>query len=166
MKTGLLLSAAVATCICFGSAAASAATLVAQYDFNNNFNSSVSGAPSLTEVDPTGTSSFGVREGATVYNFNGAASPTNQQGGLVFDNSGGLLTSNSYSIFMRFGFDGGTNAWRRIVDVQNRQSDNGFYVDPGNNLDIFPVTSSSSGFSTGEFHDVLLTVASNGDVRG
>lgn len=143
---GLLSSATIAS--------SQAATLVADYEFNGNLNSSIGGAPALIAVDPEGVAGFG----AGVYNFGGSASPTSQQGGLVFDNSGGLLQSDSYSIFLRFQFNGGTNAWRRIVDVQNRTTDAGFYVNPGNNLDVFPVSGSSSGFSTSEMHNVLLTV--------
>jgi hypothetical protein len=49
--------------------------------------------------------------------------------------------------------------WRRIIDVENRASDNGFYVDPTNNLDIFPVAGSSSNFTTNVYHHIVLTVA-------
>ena len=133
---------------------AHAATLVADYEFNGNLNSSVAGAPALIAVDPQGVATFS----NGVYNFGGANEPTNQQGGLQFNNSSGLLSSTSYSIYLDFKFDDRNGAWRRIVDVQNRTSDDGFYVDPGNNLDVYPVSSSSSGFSTGDFHKVLLTV--------
>jgi hypothetical protein len=75
-----------------------------------------------------------------------------------------LLPSNSYSVDLVFKFFAGTNAWRRILDVQNRQSDNGFYVDPNNNLDIFPVAGGGNGFTTGVYHNVALTVASTGNV--
>ena len=51
-------------------------------------------------------------------------------------------------------FGGG---WRRIVDTQNRQSDNGFYVDPGNRLQVYPVVTGSTIFTTPGFHDVVLT---------
>ena len=37
-------------------------------------------------------------------------------------------------------------------------SDDGFYVDPSNNLDVFPVAGSTSAFTTGVFHTVTLTV--------
>ena len=147
---------------------AQAATLEGQYFFNNNFNTNVAGAPALTPVDPTGTSVFTndtvYGNSRIVYNFNGNASPPSQQGGLSFDNSGGLLPSNSYSVDLVFKFFGGTNAWRRILDVQDRQSDNGFYVDPSNNLDIFPVSGGGNAFTTGVYHNVALTVATTGDV--
>jgi hypothetical protein len=41
--------------------------------------------------------------------------------------------------------------------VQNRQSDQGFYVDPSNNLDIFPVSGSSAAWTNNIFHHVVLT---------
>jgi hypothetical protein len=92
-----------------------------------------------------------------VYNWTGASEPTPDQGGLTFDSTG-LLNPTEYTVALNFKFNEGNNAWRRIVDVQNRQSDNGFYVDPSNNLDVFPVAGSTSAFSTGEFHTVTLTV--------
>lgn len=138
--------------------------LVAQYDFNNNLNSSVGGAPALVATDPTNVASFSTDtvngNSQTVYNFGGAAVPTDQQGGLTFTN--GLISSGAgYSIDLTFKLNEGNNAWRRIVDVQGRQSDNGFYVDPSNLLDIFPITAGGNAFTTGEYHNVLLTI-SNG----
>ena len=143
-----------------GAIPAAAATLVADYKFNGNFNSSVGGAPVLIETNPLGTGGFvsDVVSGPaqTVYHFDGANIPTANQGGLTFDNSGGLISNNSYSIKLQFKFDAGNNAWRRIVDVQNRQSDNGFYVDPGNRLDVFPIGAGGNVFTTGAYHNVLL----------
>jgi PEP-CTERM motif len=136
---------------------AQAATLVAQYNFNGNLNSSIAGALPLIAVDPNNAASFNAGGG---YNWGGTTTPS-QQGGLSFDNSGGLLPSNSYSIDLTFMFTGGTNAWRRIVDVQNRTNDDGFYVDPSNHLNVFNLSnaiSPSNTFTTGVFHDVLLTV--------
>ena len=138
---------------------AQSASLVADYQFNGNLSSSVAGAPNLVAVDPASAASFGPNG----YSWGGTNFPTNNQGGFTL-NATGLVTYNSYSVYLNFEFNDRDGAWRRIVDVQNRQSDNGFYVNPGNNLDVFPVSSSSSGFSTGHFHQVLLTVASNGDV--
>ena len=150
----LILSSAIGIfglmCASFG---AEAATLVADYEFNGDLSSSIAGAPALTAVDPLGVATFS----NGVYNYGGSTTPT-QQGGLSFDNSGNLLTADDYSISMRFLFNDRNGAWRRIVDVQGRQSDNGFYVDPSNNLDIYPVQGSSGAFSTGQFHTVLLTV--------
>jgi hypothetical protein len=164
------LKAALAGFIFLGPVAASAnaATLEAQYLFNGNFSSSIAGAPPLIAVNPLGLSGFTTDtvfgNSRTVYHFDGAASPPANQGGLSFDNSGGLLASNSYSVNLVFEFTAGTNAWRRILDVQNRQSDNGCYVDPSNLLDVFPVASGGNPFITGSYHSVALTVDNTGSV--
>jgi len=136
-------------------------SLAAEYLFNNTLNSSVGGAPALVATDPLGTSGFGTDtvfgNSRTVYNFNGTNANT-QQGGLTLDTTG-LLTSNSvWSAEIDFKFNERTDLWRRILDVENRQSDNGFYVDPGNNLDIFPVSGTGASFTTGEYHQVFISV--------
>ena len=139
---------------------------VAVYAFNNSFASSVAGAPSLTVTDPHATSGFAsdVVFGSTqtIYNFVGT--PDNPgQAGLSLSTAG-LLTSNSiYTVEVLFKFTQRDNAWRRIVDVQNRQSDNGFYVDPSNKLDVYPVAGGAS-FSNGVYHDVFLS-DNNGVVK-
>jgi hypothetical protein len=55
-----------------------------------------------------------------------------------------------------FKFTEHENLWRRIIDVENRQSDRGFYVDPANKLDIYPVIGGAT-FSNNVYHDVFLT---------
>eukprot|EP01041_Mallomonas_annulata_P030482 gene30482-52619_t len=130
------LAAAIAATVALTAGAAEAATLKASYLFNNNLTSSVGGAPDLVLTDPTGTSAF---QTDTVFGnsrtvlFIGGDSSNANQGGFTF-NSTGLLTSDSYSIALTFEFLERTNGWRRIVDVEERNSDNGFYVDPVNNL--------------------------------
>jgi hypothetical protein len=161
-------AAAVALATVAFAGGSDAATLEAQYLFGNTLTSSIAGAPALTAVDPAGTSGFTtdtVYGGSrTVYHFNGTNFPTSNQGGLVFDNSGGLLSSNSYSIGMVLKFDDRDGAWRRLVDVQNRQSDNGFYVNPANDLEVYPVFGGGSAFTTGAYHNVILTVDSSDNV--
>ena len=144
--------AAAATLFCAGGARA-AATLVADYEFNGDLTSSVAGAPDLTAVDPLGVASFS----GGVYNW-GGDNANADQGGLTFDNSGGLIGSNNYSVEMRFKFNERDGAWRRVLDVQNRQSDDGLYIDPSNVLDIYPVVGGLDTFSTGTYYTVLLTV--------
>ena len=139
---------------------------VATYSFNNTLASGVAGAPSLVATDPLGLSGFGTDtvfgNTQTVYNFNGLESPVTDQAGLTL-NTTGLLTNNSiYSVEMIFKFTQRQNAWRRILDVENRQSDNGFYVDPANNLNVFPI-GGGSAFTNDVYHDVFL-VNNNGSV--
>jgi hypothetical protein len=56
---------------------------------------------------------------------------------------------------MQFKFTERSGAWRRILDVEDRQSDNGFYVDPSNNLAIYP-GAGGAAFSNDVYHDVFL----------
>lgn len=143
-----------------------AASPVASYHFNNTLTSSVPGAPALIATDPHGTSGYGTDtvfgNSQTVYNFIGT--PDNAgQAGLTL-NTTGLLTSNSvYTVELIFKFTERADAWRRIVDVQNRTSDNGFYVDPSNKLNVYPI-GGGSPFSNNEYHDVFLT-NDNGTVK-
>lgn len=133
---------------------------VAVYTFANTLGSSVAGAPALSAVDPLGASGFVTDtvfgQAQTVYQFVGNASPVLEQAGLTLDVSSLLAGhADNYSVEMVFKFTERPNAWRRILDVQNRQSDNGFYVDPSNNLDIYPVAG-GAGFTNGVYHDVFL----------
>jgi hypothetical protein len=91
-----------------------------------------------------------------VWLFNGNAQPTNEQAGLSV-NTAGLIGPQNYSVDMVFLFTDRDNAWRRIIDVENRQSDNGFYVDPSNNLDIYPVSGSTNAWTNNVYHHVVLT---------
>jgi hypothetical protein len=137
------------------------ATLVATYRFAQTFAADQAGVPPLVPVDPTMTSVF---ESDTVFGaphavwaFNGAPSPLTSQGGLTLA-AAGLFSPASYSIDMVIELTQRDLAWRRLIDVQNRQSDNGFYVDTSNNLDIYPVSGSTGAFTLGAFHHVVLTV--------
>jgi hypothetical protein len=134
---------------------------VASYGFQNTFAADQGGVPALTAVDPLGTSTFvtDTLYGQTrqVYNFTGQTTPANQSGLTV--NTTGLISPTVYSVAMVFEFDAAAG-WRRIIDVQNRQSDNGFYVNPSSNLEVFPVAGGTAAFTAGVYHDVVLTVSS------
>lgn len=154
-----------ALALCVGAASAMAQSPVAEYDFNNTLASSVAGAPSLGVVDPTGTSGFvtDVVNGASqaVWSFNGDNANADQ-GGLTL-NTTGLLSSNSvYSLEMVFKFTQRDSAWRRIVDTDSRTLDAGFYVDPSNNLDVYP-NGGGTSFTNNVYQDVFL-VDNNGQV--
>ncbi len=149
----------------FSAGIAQAGTLEAQYLFNNSLAASSGAGAALTAVDPLGTSGFvtDTVNGTTrtVYSFTGSNVPTSEQGGLVFDNSGGLLSNASYAIALVLKLDSRDGAWRRLVDVDSRQSDNGFYVDPGNKLDVYPAVSGGNSFTTGDYHAVVINVDAN-----
>ena len=63
---------------------------------------------------------------------------------------------------MVFKFTEREGAGRRIVDVSSRSTDNGFYVDPSDNLDAYPVAGGAA-FTNNPYHDVFL-VNNNGIV--
>lgn len=152
---------AIAILIIFGgpSGEVLAATAVATYELNNTFAADQTGAPALTAVDPTGTSQFQtdlvLGQVRPAWFFNGTNLPA-QQSGLTL-NTTGLLPPQSFSIDLVCQFTAGANAWRRLIDVQNRSSDSGFYVDPNNNLDIFPVSGSSAAWTNNVYHHIVLT---------
>jgi hypothetical protein len=155
----------------FALSGASAQTLVASYSFNDSLAANQAGKPSLVSIDPLGLNSFetAVVHGASqrVFHWNGDGATPANNAGLRLDATG-LVSYDNYSIQMTFeflqpaAFGGG---WRRIVDTQNRQSDNGFYVEPGNRLQVYPVVTGSTLFTTPGFHDVLLTNFVVGGVR-
>jgi len=162
-KIGTLLALAAAA----GCAAAQAApNPVAEYDFNGSLASSVAGAPALVAVDPLNESGFVTDTVGgtprTVYNFQGSNEPTNDQAGLSLNTTGLITNPGIYSVEMLFKFTERDGAWRRIFDTQERLSDNGFYVDPSNNLDVYPVAG-GAGFTNNVYHDVFL-VDDNGVV--
>ena len=144
------------------------ADLVATYAFNNTLAAQQGGVAPLTAVDPEHTSGFTTAtvfgNTQTVYNFNGVNSPPIDQGGLDFDTTG-LISSNDYSVEMVFELTG-NSGWRRLLDSLDRQSDAGLYIDPGDNLDVFPQGGSSSPFTANTFFDVFVTVDPSNTVTG
>jgi PEP-CTERM motif len=156
---GLVLALVVS--ILAPSAARADLVAAATYEFQNTLAADQSGVASLTAVDPLGTSAFVTNTlyGQTrqVYAFNGSSTPADQ-GGLTV-NTTGLISATSYSVEMVFSFNSaGPTGWTRVLDVQNRQSDDGFYVDPSNHLDVYPVAGGTTTFSYEAYHVVHLTV--------
>ena len=159
MKVLALFVSAAALVVSAGTAQAANPMPVAQYGFNGTLASSVAGAPALTVTDPLGLSGYAqdnvMGTMQTVWNFQGARTPVTSQAGLTLSTAGLITDNNVYSVEMVFKFTESVGAWRRILDVQSRQSDNGFYVDPSNNLDIYPVAGGAA-FSNDVYHDVFL----------
>jgi hypothetical protein len=138
------------------------------YRFQNTLAAEEKGVPNLIPTDPLGRCGF---ETATVfghtqivYRFSGNADPPNQQAGLSFDNRRGLLNKDNYTIEIVFVFDQHDNQWRRIVDVEDRQSDNGFYADPSNHLQIYPYPGFGNTVTAGIYRHVVLAVSKTGKV--
>jgi hypothetical protein len=145
------------------------ASLVATYTFNDTLAAQQLGVAALTAVDPLGTSGF---QSATVfgnlqntYHFDGAATPPADQGGLDF-NTTGLVSSDDYSVEMVVELTGDAG-WRRLLDSLDRQSDDGLYIDPSNNLDSYPNGGGSGSlFSANTFFDIFVTVDPTNTVTG
>ena len=133
---------------------------VATYDFSgNSLAASEIGAPSLTAIDPASANAF-VTDSVfgttkTVYQFDGT-SVSGNQGGLAL-NTTGLLSSSAYSVDIVFSFDSNGPSWERILDASNRSSDNGFYVEPGGKLQIYPVGNGPDFWTFGDYHRVTMT---------
>jgi hypothetical protein len=145
------------------------AGLVAAYTFNNTLEAVEPGVAPLTAVNPDGTSGFQTStvfgNTQTTYHFDGAADPADQ-GGLDFTTTG-LISSNDYSVEMVFELSDRDNAWRRLLDSLDRQSDDGLYIDPSNNLDSYPVAAGSGSlFTPNTFFDVFVTVDPANTVTG
>ena len=150
---------------------ANAATLVASYSFNDTLAANEASRPALISVDPLGLNGFetaavhGVDQ--RVFRWRGDGRDPATNAGLKLDATG-LVAYDNYSVELTFeftelaAFGGG---WRRIIDTQNRQSDNGFYVEPGNALQVYPVATGTTTFTTPGFHDVVLTNFVIGGVR-
>jgi Concanavalin A-like lectin/glucanases superfamily len=132
-------------------------TQSATYRFNNSFAADEIGAPPLVAVNPLGLSQFETATvyglGRRVYHWDGSAA---QNAGLQLDTRP-LLSTNAYTIEMVAQLLEGNQTYRRLIDVENRQSDNGFYVDPSNSLTIYPDSSGLANFVTGQFHYIVLT---------
>jgi len=140
-----------------------AATLVATYTFNDTLAGFGTSAPTLVSIDPLGLNAFETAivngQSQRVFHWNGDGSNPAQNAGLQLDATG-LVAYNNYSVELTFEFLESAafgNGWRRIMDTQNRQSDNGFYVAPGDTLQVYPVVTGPSIFTTPGFHNVVLT---------
>lgn len=140
-----------------------AATLVATYSFDDTLNADFGPAPALTSIDPLGANGFetAVVHGTSqrVFRWSGDGSSPALHAGLSLDTTG-LVSYDNYSVELTFEFAGPAafgGGWRRIIDTQNRQSDDGFYVEPGNALEVYPVVTGTTVFVSPGFHDVVLT---------
>lgn len=169
-RTTLVLSSLLATL----ALPASAATLVASYDFNNTLAANQGTAPALTAINPLGQNTFETAlvngQERTVYRWSGSGSSPGNNAGLKLDATG-LVNVNDYSVAMTFEFTEAAQfggGWRRIIDTRNRQSDSGFYVAPSNPLSLVEIGKNpqeivgTTLFTTPGFHEVVLTVSPDG----
>jgi hypothetical protein len=172
-----LTAVLLAACAIGLTAPAQAATALASYSFNGNLLASEAGAPALLAIDPLAANGFetAVVHGVPqqVYRWSGDGSASSQQGGLTLDASG-LASASSYTLTFTFEFLANASTgggWRRLVDTEGRQSDNGLYLAPGAQLSLVQqaetanpqIVNGSTLFTTPGFHDVLLSVANAGN---
>ena len=149
----LFRHALIATVLTGVAAAGHTATVVATYLFDGTLNANEVTAPALVSIDPLASNQFetAIVNGSSqkVFHWFGDGSDPALHGGLSLDTTG-LVSYDNYSVEMTFeflalpAFGGG---WRRIMDTQNRQSDNGFYVDPDQKLEVYPVVNGTTTFT-------------------
>jgi len=136
----------------------------ATFHFDNSLAAEEAGVPSLVSVDPLGQNGFETAtvfgETRPVFRWDGNASPVAQQAGLTFDTAG-LINPESYTLEMVFEFTQDTGSWRRIFDTTGRLADTGFYVEPGDRLQVYNDVTGSTNFTTNEFHYIAMTVAND-----
>lgn len=143
--------------------------MFASYTFNNSLAANQGGTPALIPVDPEGASGFATvtvfGTNQTVYQWIGDNASAGNEAGLSFDASS--INASDYSVQLVFALTQNAFTWRRILDVQNRASDSGFYLDSNGFLNLAGEgVSLGNGFdpvSLNTFHDVVL-VNSGGTV--
>ncbi len=154
----LSIAAALPGFFIFGSIS-NAATLAAAYTFSGNLNAQEGGVAALTAVDPLGNNGFVTDtvfgSSRTVYSFNGNTTPA-QQAGLTFNDSSNLISPSSYSLEIVFDL-ANVSGYRRLVDTQNRASDNGLY-NLGGGLSLYPSANNpAAGFANNTYADLIFT---------
>jgi len=121
-----------------------AQSLIAHYDFNNNFTDKLGGSV----LDKFGTTSDGNLHDNATSSFssdvNGnfwqweASTASTRGGGLWIDVNSDISTN--YSIGVRFSFTDTQGGYRKIIDYKDATSDNGFYFYSGGKFNFYPNT--------------------------
>jgi Tol biopolymer transport system component len=101
-----------------------AQNLKADYQFQGNLNSSVAGAPAMTNLTGSGGANSFVSDAVDGYARQSLRFPFNS--GLAV-NTNGVIPNNAYTIVMLFRFDNLTG-FRRVVSFDNGTTDNGAYI--------------------------------------
>lgn len=122
---GLATVVTAGALLCVGAQAASAATLVADYRFNDTRGSSVGSPPALTDIDTDPAADNGFATEAVggsqrrVLRFplgNGLQASTSEV------STGDVIPTSAYTIVVLFRFDA-VGGFRRIIDFKNGSSD-------------------------------------------
>lgn len=125
------------------------------YEFENSLADASSGstltvAPACPADPCNATTGFGTSGGDQYFEW---TSTTNRGGGLTVDTQASL--GDSYTIMLKFSFDQMTS-WRKIIDFQDRSSDNGFYIYNGL-IQEYPLGDGVTTFSPGQEITLMVT---------
>ena len=145
-----------------------AQTLISEYEFAGTLTDRLNGS-SLTAWGPApvsnGNPSF-LRnnvESAFLTDSNGDywwwRSDQKEGGGFYIDVNSDIRTN--YSIGLRFSFDSTGPGYRKIIDYQNCDSDNGFYF-YGNKLIFYPSGNGSTTINHNQLIDLVVTRSTDG----
>ena len=155
----------------FVSCMAFAQSPVATYQFNNTLVADQPNAPALT---PLNSGSFVADSNVlgltrTVYKRTSTSNASSAQSALRLDTTLLGLTANNYAVEIVFTFTDNLNSgsYRRVIDSYDPSSliDPGFYVGPGNTLNVYQGGPHSGGtvLSDGTYYDVVLSVSPTGE---
>ncbi|MBU3076379.1 PEPxxWA-CTERM sorting domain-containing protein [Sphingomonas sp. XMGL2] len=59
---------------------------------------------------------------------------------------------------LKFNDASSNGRWRRILDTSNRGFDGGLYVNPQNDLEVYPGRGADTDFLAGDYRNIVLTV--------
>ena len=135
-----------------------AQTLKADYQFQGNLNSSVAGAPALTNLTGSGGANSFVADTVDGYAKQSLRFPFNSG---VAVNTAGLIPNNAYTIVMLFKVDE-FSGYRRVASFDNRTTDNGAYTLDGR-LEFEPTT--NPRFSPNAYFQVVIIREASGRIR-
>ena len=137
------------------------AVQVSNYLFQDSFNPQRTGSAALTPSNPSGNNKFLTEtvfgQSRRVYEMTGAATPRTAQGGFTY-NAKNKVPRDNYSVDFVFAFNGTIlGNWRRILDVLNRNSSEGLYVDTSSYINYYSGAGTNiNALQTGVYYHVAL----------
>ncbi len=144
----------------FAASAVIGQTLKADYQFQGNLNSSVAGAPAMTNLTGSGGANSFATDTIDGYTRQTLRFPFNS--GLAVNTAGSLIPNNTYTIVILFRFDQ-ISGFRRVVSFDNRTTDDGAYIQDGR-LEF--ESTANSPFVASTYIQVALVRDATGVIRG
>ena len=132
--------------------------LKADYQFQGNLNSSVAGAPALTNLVGSGAANAFVND--TVDGVSRQSLRFSANGGVAVGTAN-LIPNNAYTIVMLFKFDD-VLGFRRGVDFANRTSDEGAYIHNGR---LENESTGNPPFQPNQYVQVVIVREATGRIR-